>query len=209
MRKRIADQLDEALRSGAPGGRIRELDELIDTAGVAQRLASRTAPPLEREAQAFSKLRAALSEEKIRRTEHEERTVRLGPWSLPRISGLQLLRPGMVQAASAIGAIVLFGGALFGASAAGADITQPIRTLFSSESEVKAVGIITEIGADTIIVRTDADTVVVTVSDNTQITNDEKELIDLDSLAVGQAVEIKGALQSDDTIRAFRVRAEE
>ena len=74
---------------------------------------------------------------------------------------------------------------------------------------MKAVGIIIELGADTIIVRTDTGNVVVTITDNTQITNDEKELIALNSLAVGQAVEIKGALQPDDTIRAFRVRARE
>lgn len=209
MRKRIADQLDEALRTGARGGSVPEVDELVDTAGVAQRLASETAPPIEREAQAYSRLRAALSEEKRRRASQHGRAVRVRPWALPGFSNFQWIRPGMVQAASALGAIVLFAGALLGASAAGADITQPLRTLFGAESEVKAVGIIIELGADTIIVRTDTGNVVVTITDNTQITNDEKELIALNSLAVGQAVEIKGALQPDDTIRAFRVRARE
>ena len=208
MRKRISDQLDEALRAGARGGSIREVDELVDTAGVARRLASRTAPPIEREAQAYSKLRAALSEEKRRRLAQHGRAVQVRSWSLPGFGSFHWIRPGLAQAASALGAIVLFGGALLGASAAGADITQPIRTLFSSESEAKAVGIIIELGDDTIIVRTDTDTIVVTLTDNTQITNDEKELIALDSLAIGQAVEIKGALQPDDTIRAFRIKVE-
>lgn len=215
MAMRIEDKLDEALQVTTneivddprpEDSDVAEVAELVETAELMQRFASRPVPSSGRKDQAFATLQAALSDARTQQTQGGSMR---GRWArIFGALGTNWLRPSLLQAAGAIGVIMLFGGALFGASAAGADITQPIRILFNSESQVKESGVITGLAADSIVVQTDDDSVLVAISDITQITDDEENVIEFESLAIGETVEIKGALQSDDTIRAFRIRVE-
>lgn len=215
MAERIEDQLDEALQATAheildqtkpAESNAAEVTQLVETVETMRRLSLRTAPSSERKDQAFTTLQAALAGAKLQQSQGG---ITSGRWS--RLFGaldFNWLRPSLLQAAGALGVMMLFGGALFGASAAGADITQPIRTLFSSESQAKSSGVIIDVGADSIVIQTNAESVLVAISDDTQITDAEENFIEFASLAIGEAVEVKGALQSDDTIRAFRIRVE-
>ncbi len=203
MAKRIADQLDEALRTGERTNVPQEVKELADTVGVIRRLASRAAPANERKHQAFSNLQAALTKERLRQQDGGVGRRRLR--AFVEALSFMWLRPGLPQAAIAMVAIVLIGGVILGASASGADIPLPFR---DSDAQVKAVGIITELGADTIVVRTDTASVEVTITDITQITDDDRNDIMLDELEIGQAVEIKGEQQPDGAILAGQIKVE-
>lgn len=201
MTKNISDQLDEALRTGERANASQEVRELVDTAGAVRRLASRTAPAVERKDQAFSRLQSALSEERLAR---QDRGLGFRQWrAFVQAMSTTWLRPGLAQAAVAMLAIVVTGGVLLGASATGADIPLPFG---DSDEQVKAVGVITAVSADTIIVRTETANVEVTITDSTLITDDDENDIMLDDLVIGQAVEVKGLPQPDNAIQAGQIR---
>ncbi len=203
MAKNIADQLDEALQTGAHDDVPQEVGELVDTAGTVRRLASQAAPAVERKDQAFSQLQAALTAERQRQ---QEGGVVSRRWrTFVQALSLTWLRPGLPQAAVAMFAIVLTGGVLLGASATGADIPLPFR---DSDEQVKAVGVITEVGADTIVIRTETANVEVTITDSTLITDDDENDIMLDDLVIGQAVEVKGLPKPDNVIQAGQIKVQ-
>ena len=215
MRKQIAERLDERLRDmrSADGGNYddEELAGLVDVAQTIRRVASRATPSPERQERALTELRAVLAEDRQRGASVPSETG--GAWRTitaagQRIRGLWTFRPALPQAAVVLGAIILAGGAFIGASAAGADVSQPIRALFSSDSQVKVEGVIVEVEPGSIVVQTNDGNVALTLEDDVEIVGAANSPVSAEDLAVGQSIEVKGEQQPDGTILALRVKIE-
>jgi hypothetical protein len=123
-------------------------------------------------------------------------------------------RPLAFQAAAAAGALVLFGALGLGASAATGNGPAPVREFFgissSSAIRVEFLGTIVSIepATNTLVVSANGDMRTVIVGDHTEITGSGQALT-LDDLSAGQLVEVKGTLQSDNTIAATRLHLED
>ncbi len=212
MKKQIAEQLDTALAEALDGQAADsdrsvsgEVEELVNTAQTVRRGVAQAAAAPAREEQALAEMRSALLDAKQQRA---AAPVGLSWRPLAAIAGLWP-RQALAQAATVLGAVVITGAALIGASAAGADIAPPLTALFDSKSEVKVRGVVAEIGTGNFIVETDGELFVVTVSDDTEIEGVNGEQVGLDALAVGQAIEIKGTHDDAGNIAAVLIRLEE
>jgi hypothetical protein len=119
--------------------------------------------------------------------------------------------PLAFRAVAVSGAVLALGAAGIGASAAAGNAPQPVRSLFgisSSSIRVEFDGTIETIDGSILTVATGADVRTVVVDGHTEITRGG-DAIGLADLAPGDAVEVKGTLQPDNTILATRVRLED
>jgi hypothetical protein len=123
-------------------------------------------------------------------------------------------RPAPFRAAALAGSVALFGALGVGAAAATGNTPEPVRELFRSSAStslrVEFEGIITAIDpvARTINVDVAGDVRTVIVVDGTEL-SDSGDDIAFEAFAGGDLVEVKGALQPDDTIVASRVHRED
>lgn len=123
-------------------------------------------------------------------------------------------RPVAFQAAVLAGGIALFGALGVGAAAATGIAPEPVRELFrfssSSQIRVEFNGVIAAIDADarTLDVAAGGDVRTVRVNASTELTSGGRG-ITLADFSPGDPVEVKGTLQSDDTILASRVHLED
>jgi len=123
-------------------------------------------------------------------------------------------RPLAFQAAALAGSIALFGALGVGASAATGTAPEPVRDLFrltsSSQIRVEFTGVVTgiDLAAGTLEVSAGGDVRTVRVTASTEISRGG-DAIGLDGLMVGDVVEVKGALQTDNSVLAKRVHLED
>lgn len=123
-------------------------------------------------------------------------------------------RPVAFQAAALAGSIALFGALGVGASAATGTAPEPVRDLFrltsSSQIRVEFTGVVTgmDLVAGTLQVSAAGDVRTVRVTASTEISRGG-DAIGLDGLTVGDVVEVKGALQTDNSVLAKRVHLED
>jgi len=123
-------------------------------------------------------------------------------------------RPLAFQGAAIGGALVLFGALGLGASAATGNAPEPVRDFLgissSSTIRVELEGTIVSVepSASTLTVSAGGDMRTVVVTGDTELSR-SGNAIALTDLAAGQQVEVKGALQPDNSIVATRVQVED
>ncbi len=123
-------------------------------------------------------------------------------------------RPLAFQAATLASSIALFGALGVGASAATGTAPEPVRDLFrfsfNSQIRVEFDGLITMIDADasTLGVAEGGDVRTVHITASTELSRGGHGIA-LGDFALGDQVEVRGALQPDDTILASRVHLED
>ena len=122
-------------------------------------------------------------------------------------------RPASLRTAAVAGSIALVGVLGIGAAAATGNAPEPVRQLFGASSSALRVefeGVIVAIDANarTVDVDVAGDVRTVLVVDTTELSRGGDAIL-LEQFAVGDPVEVKGALQIDDTIIASRVHLED
>lgn len=175
-----------------------EEDDLVLVAQAIKRSAPRSEPSTGRQMQARTDLHSALAQAR--------RSAAPQPAGRVAVRGWLFQRRAFVQAAAALLVIVAVGGIFLGTSETGADLSQPIISFFSSDSDIKVEGVITAIEETTIYVAEDGVSIAVLVTADTEITGTEKDTIDFETLSPGQNVEIKGTRDGDGAVIALRIR---
>jgi len=123
-------------------------------------------------------------------------------------------RPLAFQGAAVAGALVLFGALGLGASAATGNAPEPVREFLGISSnstiriELEGTIVTVEPSTSTLTVSANGDVRTVIVTGNTELSRGG-DTIALGDLAAGQRVEVKGALQPDNSIIATRVHLED
>jgi len=125
-------------------------------------------------------------------------------------------RPLAFQGVAAGAAIVLFGGAAIGASAATGTTPEPVRQLFGISStsvikvELEGIVVSVDAAAGTMVVDAGGDLRTIVVSPSTEIDGDDGDddadpFLTLEGIPPGAFVEVKGALQPDNSILASKI----
>jgi hypothetical protein len=122
-------------------------------------------------------------------------------------------RPASLRTAAVAGSIALVGVLGIGAAAATGNAPEPVRQFFGASSsalrvEFEGMIVAIEPRARTLEVDVAGDVRTVRVTDTTEL-SDGGDAIAFEQLVVGDFVEVKGALQIDDTIIASRVHRED
>jgi hypothetical protein len=123
-------------------------------------------------------------------------------------------RPASFRAAAVAGSVAVFGVLGVGAAAATGNAPEPVRELFRSSAtnglRIEFVGLITAADpvATTFTVQIGDDVRVVRVVESTELSRGGDDIA-FGDFAAGDFVEVKGALQPDDTIVASRVHMED
>jgi len=202
MRKRTADRLDAALGGALTATGVAADPDVAALAGVAtaiQRLADRPAPSEEARRRALAGLRRAVVDAKRARAESETAQP-LGAWWRGWIPARGL------QAAVVLGVLALIVTVAISASLARSDVSQAVRGLFDGDTDTKVAGAVTDVRGDQLLLDTSDGPVVVTVDDATLITDEDKTSVELDDIAPGQSVDVKGERQDDGTVLAARIK---